>query len=163
MWKHQNTFSIGGLEDIGFKPKSDILLILSSQGEGIFNCLNGERIARRNNDFEWWQRYNQETNSIEGFDILEGVEIRTSGLIAQDNLLKTTSDGWRLIVSDPEPDEKPFENYTVQKIYLEDSEQKKSTFITKDGACELRAFGFSETEKSFVIALSCEVLIYSRE
>ncbi|MEW5677259.1 hypothetical protein ABGT15_13170 [Flavobacterium enshiense] len=163
MWRHKNTFAIGGLEDVGYEENKDILLLLSSQGEGIFDCISGEKIARKSNAFEWWKRYDQGQNSIKGFDILENIEIKTSGLIAGDNLLKSTKDGWKLSLSEPEQDEKPFENFTIQNIYLENPEMKIKTFITKDGPCEIRTFGFSETGKSFVIALSCEIIIYSRE
>jgi hypothetical protein len=162
MWTHKNTFGIGGLENIGYAPKQDYLMVLSSQGQGIFDCIAGEKIAQLNNDSDWWQNFNQETNSIKGFDILDKTEISTCGLFGQNNLLKSTSDGWTLTVSNPEPDDKPFEMYLVQKIHLVSPDKKEKIFITKDGPCELRAFGFSETGKSLIVALSCDLTIYSR-
>ena len=162
MWEHKDTFSIGGLDNIGFAPKQDSLLVLSSQGQGIFDCIRGEKVARLNNGSDWWKDFNQSTNSINGFDILSNVEIYTSGLYGGDHLPKVTADGWTLIVSQPQPDDKPFENYLVQRIFLLSPDKREEIFITKDGPCELRAYGFSDTGDSFVVALSCDLTIYSR-
>lgn len=162
MWIHKNTFAIGGLENIGYAPKQDYLMVLSSQGQGIFDCLKGEKVARQNNGGEWWKNFDQAKNSIVGFGLLENVEISTCGLFGGDNLPKSNSDGWTLTITEPQPDDKPFEKNLVQKIYLISPNNNEKTFIAKDGPCELRAFGFSETGNSFVVALSCDLTIYSR-
>lgn len=162
MWIHKNTFAIGGLENVGYASEQDLLIILSSHGQGVFDCIKGERIARQNNDSDWWQNFNQVTNSIAGFDVLENIEISTYGLYGGDHLPKATTDGWTLTISKSEADDKPFENYLVQKIYLVSPDKKEKIFVVKDGACELRAFGFSDTGKSFIVALSCDLTIYSR-
>ena len=162
MWTHRHTFSIGGLDNVGYAAKQDILLVLSSQGQGIFDCKTGEKIARKHDDSGWWQKFNETTNSIIGFDILDNIEIITCGLFGGDSLSKTTKDGWELIESEPEPDEGPFEKYLVKKIYLVSPDKDQKLFVGKDGACELRAFGFSETGETFIIALSCDLTIYSR-
>ncbi|AYQ33882.1 hypothetical protein [Runella sp. SP2] len=162
MWTHKNTFAIGGLENIGYAPGQDFLIVLSSQGQGIFNCKTGEKVARQYDDSDSWEKFNESTNSIVGFDVLENVEINTCGLYGEDNLSKTTQDGWALTVSEPEPDDKPFEKYLVKRIYLQSADKKEKIFVGKDGACELRAFGFSDTGDTFVIALSCDLTIYSR-
>jgi hypothetical protein len=162
MWTYKNTFAIGGLENIGYAPKQDFLLVLSTQGQGIFNCKIGEKIARQNDDMEWWDKFNETSNSILGFDILKDVEIPTCGLYGEDNLSKATQDGWTLVASGPEPDDKPFEQYLVTRIYLVSPDKNQKIFIGKDGPCKLRAFGFSDTGDTFVIALSCNLVIYSR-
>jgi len=162
-WTHKNTFVVGGLHNVGFAPQQDLLIVLSSQGQGIFDCLKGEKVARLHNDLDWWDSFNEETSSIIGFDCLANIEIPTSGFEgAEDNLPKKTSDGWTLTISVPEPDDKPFEKYLVQKIYLVSPNKKEKIFIKKDGPCELRAYGFSETDNSFIVALSCDLTIYSR-
>lgn len=163
MWTYKNTFAIGGLENVGYAPDQDLLIVLSSQGQGIFDCLKGEKIARLQNDSDWWKDFNETTNSIVGFDLLENIEISTCGLYGEDNLSKSTSDGWTLITSEPQPDDKPFEEYLVQRVYLISPDKQQKVFITKDGPCELRALGFSKTEKSFIVALSCDLTIYSRQ
>ena len=162
MWTHKNTFAIGGLDNIGFSPGQDFLLVLSSQGQGIFDCIKGEKIARLNNDSDWWQAFDQTTNSIGGFDILDKVQVLTSGLHGGDNLPKTTADGWTLTISEPQLDDNPFDEYLVQRIFLVSPDKRDKIYITKDGPCEHRAFGFSDTGNSFVVALSCDLTIYSR-
>ena len=161
-WIHKNTFAIGGLENVGYASKQDNLLVLSSQGQGIFDCIAGEKIARKNDGSDWWSSFDETTNSIEGFDCLTGITITKHGLYGDDHLLRTTHDGWTLSISKPEPDDKPFEKFLIQKIFLISPDQKQKTFIAKDGPCEFRAFGFSETGNSFVVASSCDLLIYSR-
>ncbi len=162
MWNLKNTFAIGGLENVGFACNRDILLVLSSQGQGIFDCLNGNKIARKKDEADWWKEFNEETNTIRGFDGLENEIVKTCGLYGDDILKKSTKDGWTLIISEPQPDDKPFEKYLIRKIYLVNSETREEIFVGKDGACELRAFGFSDTGNSFIIALSCDLTIYSR-
>ena len=139
-----------------------MLIVLSSQGQGIFDCISEEKIARQNNDSNWWHNFNQITNSIVGFDRLANIEIQTCGLYGVDNLPKATADGWTLVASEPQPDDKPFEKYLVQRIYLVSPDQQQKSIVGKDGACEIRAFGFSETGSSLIIALSCDLTIYSR-
>jgi hypothetical protein len=163
MWKHQNTYAIGGLENVGYANGQDLLIALSTQGEGIFDCIKGEDIARLNNSSDWWNDFNKQTNSIRGFDLLEGIEIKTFGLYGEDKLPKSTEDGWMLLTSEPEPDDSPFEQYLVKKVYLVSPDKMEKRFLSKDGACELRTFGFSSTGNSFIIATSFELIIYSRE
>lgn len=162
MWTHKNTFAIGGLENVGYAPLKDLLIVLSSQGQGIFDCIKGEKIARQHNDSDWWKGFNEATNSIVGFDQLKSIEIQTCGLYGVDNLPKATLDGWTLVASEPEPDDKPFEKYIVTRIYLISPDKQQKLLVGKDGPCELRAFGFSGTGNSFIIALSCDLTIYSR-
>lgn len=45
-WKKVASFGIGGLTEVGYAPDSDLLLVVSSQGRGVFNCISGEKIAR---------------------------------------------------------------------------------------------------------------------
>jgi len=46
MWTHKNTLAIGGLENVGFATNQDLLTVLSSQGQGIFDCITAEKNAR---------------------------------------------------------------------------------------------------------------------
>src|SRR5438132_1075201 len=107
MWVQKNIYAIGGLENVGYAPKQDVLIVLSGQGQGIFNCITGDKIARLNNGLSWWDSFKETTNSISGFDCLENIEIKTCGLYGEDNLLKTTSDGWQLTITESQPDDKP--------------------------------------------------------
>jgi hypothetical protein len=38
-----NTWAIGGLREIGFQFKADLLMVLSSQGRGIFDCIKTKK------------------------------------------------------------------------------------------------------------------------
>ncbi len=55
-WLPGKQHAIGGLTEIGYADASDILLVVSSQGRGVFKCLNGELIARNRNvyDDSWY-------------------------------------------------------------------------------------------------------------
>jgi hypothetical protein len=53
MWAHKNTFAIGGIENSGYAPNQDFLIVVSGQRQGIFNCKTGEKIARQYDDLNW--------------------------------------------------------------------------------------------------------------
>lgn len=159
MWIHKNTYAVGGLENIGF-DQADTVTVLSSQGIGLFDCLTGKRIFRDTSS--WWESYDPVTATVPGCDILAGETIRICGLEKPDFLSKESSDGWRVECTDPEPDDAPFEKYLVRKIFLSHKSSGHHEFIGKDSACELRAFGFSPTGHSLVVATSCDLVIWSR-
>lgn len=162
MWKHKNTFAIGGLENVGYAPNQDFLIVVSSQGQAIFNCKTGEKIARKYDDLHWWAQFDQVNHTVTGFDFLSNIKIKLHGLHGNDNLPKTSQDNWSLVVSELEPDDKPFEKYSIKRFYLISPNKQEIKVIGKDGACELRALGFSDTGDTFIVALSCELMIYSR-
>lgn len=159
MYKYLQTFAIGGLQNIGYFKGTDHLVVLSTQGRGVFNCLTAEKILRNAND--WWSDYNDDDNTVGGFDSLGNERVKTYGLFGGDKLPSRNLEGWELIVSDPEPEDAPFEKYTIHKVFLVDPAGTKY-FVTKDGPCELRAFGFSESGKTFVIGSSCELVIWAK-
>jgi hypothetical protein len=159
-WRHHTTWAVGGLFQVGYAENSDLLLVLSSQGRGIFNCLTGEKVAR---DYEEAHEYFDPIRLIaQGFGPLEGKSIRMAGLFGG-GLPLTTEDEWgleeeapawptRSILLTPPPDER------------EDGSliSGEPVVIGDDFACELRAYGFSETGRSFVIAISCDLVIFTR-
>ncbi|WP_343689955.1 hypothetical protein [Chitinophaga sp.] len=161
MWSHKNTYAIGGLENVGYADNSDNLIVLSSQGRGVFSCVTGEKIDR--DSLDWWSQFDESTSAIRGFGLLAGAIIKTSGLYGKYFLPTETNDGWTLIKRENEVDDPPFEKYRVTKIFLTSPNNEKIIFISKDGPCELRSFGFSPTGNSFVVALSCELAIWSRD
>jgi hypothetical protein len=160
MWTHKNTFAIGGLENVGF-DNHDYLTVLSSQGIGIFDCLRGEKIFR-DAGHEWWNDFNEANSTITGYGILSGCVIQTGGMYGEDCLNKTTADGWQLELTTPSPAPPPFEKYMVQKIYLTHKESGHRELIGQDSPCELRAYGFSDTGNTLIIALSCDLIIWTR-
>ena len=45
-WRLLEAHAVGGLTDVGFGRRSDLLLVVSSQGRGVFDCVTGQRVAR---------------------------------------------------------------------------------------------------------------------
>lgn len=45
-WRCTGSFSVGGLIDVGFGTHSDLLMVISGTGRGVFDCLTGEKVAR---------------------------------------------------------------------------------------------------------------------
>jgi len=152
-WKHNQTWSVGGLWQVGFAEDSDLLIVLTHSGRGIFDCLTGERVAR---DYtEGYEFFNQVKLTVQGFGPLEGQLIHTSGLYGG-GLLRLTEDYWQV-----EDDAKN------SRIYLRPPSNSEDHFteaapIGDYSVVELRAYGFSETGRSLVIATSADLTIFSR-
>lgn len=92
----------------------------------------------------------------QGFGPLAGQAVRTGGLFGG-GLPYTTADGWSL--------DECAEAWPVRTVLLtapNDLQGREPVAVGDDGACELRAFGFSETGLSFVIATSCDLAIFTR-
>ena len=154
MWEHLTTISVGGLENVGFASSGNII-ILSSQGRGILDFSTGQKIFRDNRD--WWQDFDKEEKVIAGFGGENDAIIKLSGLHAEDYLNKTTADGWTLSAEDSQ-----YNTIPIKKFYIKNSGSSVSFFIAEDGPCEVRCYGFSETEKTMIIASSCELIIWKR-
>ncbi len=157
-WRLAGGSAVGGLTEVGFAPGSDLLLVVSSQGRGVFDCLTGERVARDRSEPEGvgpdWQ---------DPFDLwavgigpLAGQHIRTAG-ISGGGLTRATRDGWsveRLAL------EWPDETLLLRQGWgfgYSPSELVKIAVYS-----EVRAFGFSPTGRSLVFATSSDLAIWSR-
>ncbi len=151
VWNQIAIHAVGGLIQVGYANNSDLLLVLSHNGFGIFNCLTGQKVARNKDDLN--ESFNESTLKAKGFDILDGQEIKTAGLFGG-NLKTKTLDGWSLSIRKL--------NYTTNGICLIYKSSNKEVFIEDDKVSEFRAFGFSETEKSFVVATTSDLTIYTR-
>lgn len=160
MYKYLATVSIGGLYNVGYTDNSDNLIVLSSQGRGVIDCLTGGKIYR--DSVDWWAGFEETSDTIMGFGPEAGKNIKIYGVNNPINFNIKTANGWELTVANPASDDPPFERFNVTKVYLNNYSLAEHDFITKDGACELRALGFSQTGRSFVIALSCEIVIWTK-
>ena len=160
MFKFINTYAVGGLFNVGYSDNTDMLIVLSNQGRGIVNCLTGEMTFR--DDKDWFPDYDETNGTIKGFGTENDKLIKVSGINSKNKLLTQTTDQWELILSEPQPEKAPFERFYIQNIFLHHPSIGNKLFITNDGPCELKAFGFSDTQKSFVVALSCEITVWSR-
>lgn len=158
MYHHLETFAIGGLFNVGYQSKSDVLIVLSSQGSGIFNCLTAQKIYR--DDKDWYEDLDQSNSSINAIGPYLTERVTVYGVNNPVNLPSTKFGDWELIITAPQPEKPPFERFKVQKVSLKNSLTGEEIFVTQDGPCEMRAFGFSDTGNSFVVALSCELTIW---
>jgi hypothetical protein len=86
-------YAVGGLFGVGYATASELLLVLSSQGRGVFDCATGERLAR---DYEESHKFFDPIRlTAVGFGPLDGQAIRIAGLFGG-GLPLTTLDGWYL-------------------------------------------------------------------
>jgi hypothetical protein len=45
-WRRTLAHTVGGLTDVASVDSSDLILVISSRGRGLFECVSGERIER---------------------------------------------------------------------------------------------------------------------
>jgi hypothetical protein len=157
-WKITTSVSIGGLLSIGFDRNSDNLLIVSSQGRGVIDCLTGEKIAR---DYDEYYEDGVQLEA-EGIGTLSNKIIRMCGLYGG-GLPVTTKDRWTLeSVTLSWPEQMiillPPDSNLYGSIHRLPDDMTK---VTEDS--HIRAYGFSYTGQSFVVATSSEVDIFSRQ
>jgi hypothetical protein len=151
-WRRLPVYGVGGLFQVGYAAGSDLLLVLSSQGRGVFDCLAGEKLARDYNESHDFFDPIRLTGT--GIGPLEGQAIRMAGLFGG-GLPLTTLDGWLL--------EAQARAWPTHSVFLTAPGSRESICVGDDGACELRACGFSETGRSFIIATSCELAMFTRQ
>lgn len=151
-WKQIANHAVGGLFQVGYAEDSDVLLVLSHNGRGIFDCLTGQQIAR-DSSTDVYDHFNRSKLLATGFDILIGQQIKMAGLYGG-GLPLSTEDWWFL----------ELRKKTDEVLLTEAAPSKNKEYaLVGDGKlCELRAFGFSETGNSFVIATSCSLVIFAR-
>ncbi len=94
-WRAVGAFAVGGLTDIGFSPRSDLVLVVSGNGRGVFDCVAGERVARdpsvpKDGETDWQDCFHLDA---EGIGPLAGRRVRTAGLHGG-GLPRLTRDGW---------------------------------------------------------------------
>ena len=148
-WSGPTSIAVGGLTDVGFRDSSDLLMCISSTGRGVIDCLAGSKIARDDSDELAFDLGNL---LAAGIGPLADAQIRTAGL-AGGGLPSGTQDGWSAQRHPfAFPDEQLFVAPPGQTmLWTRCGEEMRLTklggFVT-----ELRAFGFSPTGRSFVIA-----------
>ncbi len=149
-WAHIRTYAIGGLFQVGYARDSDLLLVHSAQGRGLFDAVAGTRFAR--DDEEPMDAFDPIRLIAPGFDAIGEGNVHMAGLFGG-GLPWTTLDGYRLEEHSPA--------WPRRGVVLIEPDEAQA-LVFEDGACELRAFGFSETGRSFVVATSCELGLFAR-
>lgn len=152
-WKTIATHAIGGLTEIGFADDTDLLLIVSSQGRGVVDCQTGKRISRdRTEPDDTW--YDERRLRALGIGPLENQTIRLAGLHGG-GLLNSGRDGWWVDAITLEwPDVNLLLGGPWGWIY-----DGKTPFAKLAEEREVRAFGFSDTGESLVLATSGDVTV----
>lgn len=160
MWKKVGFWAVGGLREIGFKNGTDYLMVLGG-GRGIFDCIKNEKIARDRTDYYHYE-WNMNNGIVKGFNLFEGEEIICGGFEYKDILKKITSDGWSIKIENGERLDYKKEIAPCEIMYLfnQESKQKIETQTFFYGIN--RAYGFSDTGKSFVVATSSDLHIWNR-
>jgi hypothetical protein len=155
-WRQAGMVPVGGLQAVGFS--GDLLLVLSSAGRGVVDCLSGGRVARDEDEGD----FDPGELTCDGIGPLAGVRLRLAGLYGG-GLAHSTEDGWGLEL-------RPL-SWPLEEIFLSPPGQtmlwtppgaEPSLTKLQAGVTELRAFGFSPTGRSFVVASSSEVTVYAR-
>lgn len=161
MWIRKNVWAIGGLREIGFLENSDILMVLSSQGRGIFNCLNAERIERDRTDF-YSEEWNPDNGIVNGIGAYENEIFFCGGFEHPDLLSKGTADGFTTAIKTKRIKFLFPEEANAGTLFILFPDKKRKTEIAQTDYGFDRAFGFSPTGKSFVFSTSSEIEFWVR-
>jgi hypothetical protein len=156
-WKLVETFAVGGLRSVGFDRESENLLVVSSQGRGVIDCLTGEKVARDDEEF-----YENETSlEAQGIGILSDRTIRMAGLFGG-GLPSITEDGWQLeCITLKWPEQMLI--LLPPSSHLYGSVTGHPDLMTKifEDSC-IRAYGFSYTGRAFIVATTSDVTVFAR-
>lgn len=155
----RTVYAVGGLTEIGYVPASDLLLTVTSTGRGILDCISGQRVARDHTPPDEGDWYDETGLLAQGIGPAETQFIRLAGLHGG-GLPRTARDGWSLELVAPDW---PLQCIIIQppgRYVLIEQFADGCTGIEQD--YEIRAYGFSDTGRSFIVATSDSVMIYSR-
>lgn len=157
-WRQVASHAVGGLTEVGFGGRSDLLLVVSSRGRGLFDGRSGVRVARDPSppDDGW---YDEVRLTASGIGPLGDPLIRLAGLHGG-GLSACTEDGWGVTRIAPD--------WPLESIVL-DPPGSSVLYEGHDKGCiriaegfEMRAYGFSETGLSLVVATSDHVELWGR-
>ncbi|MGH8486737.1 MAG: hypothetical protein ACRESP_20235, partial [Pseudomonas sp.] len=157
-WKLTGHFTVAGLMEVGFDRNSELLLIASSSGRSVLDCQTGEKVARDRTDTLGSDRF----LDAHGIGPLQGRVIRMAG-INGGGLPLATADGWMvedIILAWPEQHLLLVEPGS----WLHGERYGRPALFHKLGVeLEVRAFGFSYSGLSLVIATAGEVVVFARK
>lgn len=155
-WKMVTSVTIGGLTEVGFADDDELLLVLSWQGRGVFDCATGERLTRdQSGDRTDW--YGRDGLIARGFGPLDGQTVRLCGLWGG-GLSTYTRDSWHAEAMTLQwPDQHLLLVEPQVDLYRANSGFHK---LAVESA--VRAFGFSHTGRTLLIATSSDITVYGR-
>lgn len=162
MWSKIGHQAVGGLLEVGFVENTDYLIVLGSSGRTIFNCITNEKTARDRQDY-YVENWDPETGVVEGFDLFEGKSIICGGFEYPDQILKETSDYWSIKITEELRPNYKKEIKSAEVMTLFNSKNNKEIEVEVFHYSITRAYGFSKTGRSFIIAHSHGVDIWTRD
>lgn len=158
-WRFAKLLSVGGLTGVGFGNSSDLLLVTSHSGRGVVNCRSSAFVARDDGEF----RFDIGNLLVEGIGPLAGMPVRVSGVQGGGMPCKT-DDGWgieRIPLS--WPDDEFILSPPGQTMLWSPPNAQMNLFKLAKFSAEVRAFGFSPTGLSMLVATAADISIFTRE
>lgn len=155
-WEYKK-ISVGGLTEVGFSEQNDdLLLIISGNGRGLFDCSRLELVDRDDStdfDIDYFNL------ACQGIGIVKNEKIEIAGLRGG-GLPVTNSQGDSLeIMTLDWPKTNIIFQLQWSSIYMEKNSEKCFNIYSTE---TLRAYGFSKNRKYLVISTSSELLIFKR-
>lgn len=129
---------VGGLLGAGFSHETELLLVVSSAGRGVFDCTSGKRVGRDANDVT----LPEYPNSATGIPPLPPAEIPIMGLDGGSPMSSETPDGIKLRMLSPDYN-------AIVWIELADT---GSGYRLPTRFEEVRSAGFSGSGRSLIVA-----------
>ena len=133
---------VGGLRAVGFAPGTELLLVVSSTGRGVFDCRDGRRVGRDPQEVELAQY----PNAAPGIPPIKRVDVPLMGLDGGRPLPRRSPEGWSLGVL-----------HEAGGVWLcppgmPVDQPEPGAFVWRHSFEDLRAAGFSENGEGLVFA-----------
>ncbi len=163
-WQLVAAVSAGGATAAGFDPATDDLLVVSSNGQGVFDTATGSRVYRNRNE----SGYNPERLEADRLDRTGGRPIPMAGDDGG-GLRRSTSDGWTIdILQISWPTSYSVVQRPGASIYFVDPRwdrfNKDASFhVLKKSEGLPIAFGFSWSGRSLIWLDRSDLFIWRRD
>lgn len=161
-WHPLPPFAVGGLVAVGFTSDSTAVLVASSYGgRSLYDCRSAAQVARDRDDNELaWT--SPGGISIQGIGPVANQVIPVAGL-SGGGLSTGTRDGWSCKVVAPD--------WPIERVVLEppgcdvaiEKFAEGCVQVADSLAVEIRAAGFSRDGRTFVVATSADISLWTRE
>ncbi|MEV6833698.1 hypothetical protein AB0N17_04100 [Streptomyces sp. NPDC051133] len=165
-WQRTAYAPVGGLLGIGFASHPgtghDLVMVVSTDGHGLFDAVTGEKIARdRDADPEETSRDADPALWCPGLGPVAGSRVRIAGLFGG-GLHTTSGDGWMLEVVPPTW---PNERVLLSRdggLPHSGPHGERWWHIFHSHYSELRAAGFSPSGQTLAVATSSDLSLWTR-
>ncbi len=158
-WRKVADITVGGLTEVGFGDGTDLLLVVTHSGRGVFDGLTGERLARDYDDPdpEW---YDPDRLTARGVGPLAGALVRLAGLHGG-GLPRVTPDGWKVELAYPDW---PRGMVVMEPLGRSVYDERRAADCRKVADIDLpRGYGFSPTGRVLVVAQGHGFLLLARD